>query len=414
MCPGRMCNDYTLLRVVHSGLPPSGGNEGCGRDALLAIGEALDLPALADAVLDNEGDAVFLVNGGDGELIRYDIGSGRTSRIGRRGSGPGEFGRPVSLEPHGRDSLLAYDVSLGRFSVFSRSGEFGRIFTLPGDGGRGRQVVATTRMGARIWAAVSLGSPPGLMGLATPPGTKARDTVAVLEVTTAGRVSKTVARVPHRLWERGPDTGSFELIRDQHAAWATIAGGGGRLFVATFGGDSLEVSAYRAGDGAGELARYPVELAGLPRRGLRGMLASREGSLWIVEEADESTVLHVFGESGGGWVREGRLGFGGTARILDVSGDRAVFLHFDELDPETVVVGRAGGDWVVAVVRFGGVWRAKMPPAVALLQHVSARCVMITHYHSAGQMADTWPTADGASSHECRSRPHGGAVPLNR
>ena len=82
-----------------------------------------------DAVLDdNEGDAVFLVNGGDGELIRYDIGSGRTSRIGRRGSGPGEFGRPVWLEPHGPDSLLAYDMSLGRFSVFSRSGDFGRIF----------------------------------------------------------------------------------------------------------------------------------------------------------------------------------------------------------------------------------------------------------------------------------------------
>ena len=205
---------------------------------------------------DNEGDAVFLVNGGDGELIRYDIGSGRTSRIGRRGSGPGEFGRPVWLEPHGPDSLLAYDMSLGRFSVFSRSGDFGRIFKLPGDGGRGRHVAAMTRMGARVWAALSLGTPPGLMGLETPPGTKARDTVAVLELTPGGGASNTVARVPHGLWERGPDTRSFELIRDEYAAWATIAGGGGRLFVATFGGDSLEVSAYRAGDDTGELSRY--------------------------------------------------------------------------------------------------------------------------------------------------------------
>ena len=130
-----------------------------------------------DAVLDNEGDAVFLLNGGDGELIRYDIGGGRTSRIGRRGSGPGEFGRPVWLEPHGPDSLLAYDMSLGRFSVLSRSGDFGRIFKLPGDGGRGRHVAAVTRMGARVWAALSLG---------TPPGTKARDTVAFLEVTAEG------------------------------------------------------------------------------------------------------------------------------------------------------------------------------------------------------------------------------------
>ena len=39
------------------------------------------------------------------------------------------------------------------------------------------------------------------MGLATPPGTKARDTVAVLEVTPEGAASNTVARVPHGLWE---------------------------------------------------------------------------------------------------------------------------------------------------------------------------------------------------------------------
>ena len=110
-CLGRMCNDYTLPRIGHSGLPPSGGAKGCGADALLAIGEALDLPAPADAVLDTEGDAVFLVNGGDGELIRYDIGSGRTSRIGRRGSGPGEFGRPSG----GRDGFGCRGVTYVSF-----------------------------------------------------------------------------------------------------------------------------------------------------------------------------------------------------------------------------------------------------------------------------------------------------------
>ena len=179
--------------------------------------------------------------------------------------------------------------------------------------------------------------------MGTPPGTKARDTVAVLEVTPEGGVSNTVARVPHGLWERGPDTRSFEFLRDEFAAWATIAGGGGRLFIATFGGDSLEVSAYCVGDDTGELSRYPVELTGVPRRGLRGMLASREGSLWIVEKADESTVFHVFAESGDMWTRQGTLTFRRTARILDASGDRAVFLHFDELDRETVLLARAGG-----------------------------------------------------------------------
>ena len=49
-----------------------------------------------DGILDNERNAVFLANGGDGELIRYDVGSGQIERIGRRGRGPGEFGRAES------------------------------------------------------------------------------------------------------------------------------------------------------------------------------------------------------------------------------------------------------------------------------------------------------------------------------
>ena len=43
------------------------------------------------------------------------------------------------------------------------------------------------------------------------------------------------------------------------------------------------------------------------------------------------------------WTRQGTLTFRGTARILDASADRAVFLHFDELDRETVVAARARG-----------------------------------------------------------------------
>ena len=45
-------------------------------------------------LLDNERNAVFLANGGDGEIVRYDVGSGEIERFGRRGRGPGEFGRP--------------------------------------------------------------------------------------------------------------------------------------------------------------------------------------------------------------------------------------------------------------------------------------------------------------------------------
>ena len=47
-----------------------------------------------DGILDNERNAVFLANGGDAEIVRYDVGSGEIERFGRRGRGPGEFGRP--------------------------------------------------------------------------------------------------------------------------------------------------------------------------------------------------------------------------------------------------------------------------------------------------------------------------------
>lgn len=295
-----------------------------------------------DAVLDNERNVVFLVNGGDGELIRYDIASGRMSRVGRRGSGPGEF-RPQLVEPFGPDSLLVYDRGRARFSVVPRSGDPGRSFNLQLVGGRGRHLLEMTRMGTRFWVALSLGTPGGLLGMDTPPGTRARDTVVVRELTPDGRVSNTVTRVPHGVWERTADTTSFETVRDEYAGWATIASGGERLFVATFGADSVQVSAYRVGDDAGASSGYPVELAGLSHRGLRQLYASREGSLWVVEKTDDSTVFHVFGESGDAWTRQGTLTFPGTARILDVSQDRVAFVHLDELDQEIVVVARAAG-----------------------------------------------------------------------
>ena len=127
-----------------------------------------------DAILDNERNVVFLANGGDGELIRYDVGSGQINRIGRRGRGPGEFGRPLWMEPYGPDSLLVYDLDLIRFSVFSRSGRFGRTFRAQGTGLRGRQAAAVAQMEASTWVGVQSGTPQVLMGLETPPGTKAR------------------------------------------------------------------------------------------------------------------------------------------------------------------------------------------------------------------------------------------------
>ncbi len=294
--------------------------------------------------LDNERNVVFLANGGDGELIRYDVGSGQIERIGRRGRGPGEFGRPLWIEPYGPDSLLVYDRDLIRFSVFSRTGHFGRTFRAQGTGLRGRQAEAVARLTTGTWVGIQSGTPQVLMGIDTPPGTKARDTLTVYGMDDEGNALDTIARVPHGLWERLADPTSFNVRRDEDAGGAAIAGGGDRLFVAGIG-DSLEVSEYRVGADVREPVRSPVAPAGMPRQGVHQVFASREGTLWIgqLDAAAESTVFHVFEELSDAWLRTGTLSLQGNVRILDASQDSVVFLHRDSLGQETVVVARADG-----------------------------------------------------------------------
>ncbi len=298
---------------------------------------------VSDAVLDNERNTVFLVNGGNSELIRYDIGSGRIRSIGRRGRGPGEFGRPLWMEPHGPDSLLVYDRDLTQFSVFSSSGDFGRTFRVPGVGLRGRQPAALTRMGAGLWVALSSGLPQVLMIPETPAGTKARDTLTIVSVTDEGHLGDTVARVPHALWERLPDPTSFNIRRDEDAGGAMVSGGGGRLFIAAFA-DSLEVFEYLVASHPNARHLNPVAV-GAPRQSVSQVFAGRDGTLWIGEghSASESTVFQIFRPASDGWVPAGTLTLDGSVRILDAAGARIVLLHRDSLGIETVVVARASG-----------------------------------------------------------------------
>ncbi len=298
---------------------------------------------VSDAVLDNARNSVFLVNGGDGELVRYHIGDGQISRIGRSGTGPGEFGRPLWMEPFGPDSLLVYDRELTRFSVFSRSGSFGRAFRVAGTGLARKQAEAMTRMGTATWVAISSGLPQLLLIPETPAGTRARDTLTAVAITDEGHILDTVARVPHGLWERLPDPTSFNIRRDEDAGGAMVAGGGGRLFVGGLG-ESLELFAYLFDGGPmANPSRHPVVLPGVPQYGVREVFASREGSLWLTSSvaAGDSTAFQVFAESLGLWRPTGTLRFPGAVRILDAVQDRAVFLHRDELGRETVIVARA-------------------------------------------------------------------------
>jgi hypothetical protein len=85
---------------------------------------------LADGriVVSNTGTSELRFYGSDGRYLRS---------TGRAGSGPGEFQRLGWIRPFAGDSILAYDFSLTRASVFDAAGAFGRSFRLapPGETG---------------------------------------------------------------------------------------------------------------------------------------------------------------------------------------------------------------------------------------------------------------------------------------
>ena len=93
---------------------------------LVDIGERDQLSQLGQTFRLNDGRIVVAHRGGS-EILFYSPTGELTKRVGRRGSGPGEF-REISsmvLGPHG-DSIVVWDYSQNRLSVFDTAGMFVR------------------------------------------------------------------------------------------------------------------------------------------------------------------------------------------------------------------------------------------------------------------------------------------------
>lgn len=72
----------------------------------------------------------YIYDFSDTEIRRYD-GTGKfRGRIGRKGSGPGEYRAVEGLQLHGDSLLLAYDPANGRISIFDTAGAYRRQITL--------------------------------------------------------------------------------------------------------------------------------------------------------------------------------------------------------------------------------------------------------------------------------------------
>ncbi len=72
----------------------------------------------------------MVADGGTGTLRRFGPGGEALGSVGGRGEGPGEFQSIDLLAPFPGDSVLAFDLSLRRASIFSEDGSFGRTFAL--------------------------------------------------------------------------------------------------------------------------------------------------------------------------------------------------------------------------------------------------------------------------------------------
>lgn len=85
---------------------------------------------IMDATIDGRG-RILVADGQNHRVSVYDRKGTLIAHLGRRGRGPGEFEAPWRVAVEGRDSILVWDASLSRVSVFSPELRFVRSFRLP-------------------------------------------------------------------------------------------------------------------------------------------------------------------------------------------------------------------------------------------------------------------------------------------
>ena len=78
--------------------------------------------------------SLVTLNAGTYELRFYDSRGQYIRSVGGEGEGPAEFRNPSALFRLGADSLVVWDLQLGRLSVFDGSGGFARSFAFPVSG----------------------------------------------------------------------------------------------------------------------------------------------------------------------------------------------------------------------------------------------------------------------------------------
>lgn len=292
---------------------------------------------------------VVVGNSGTGELRFFDRNGALSRTAGRRGRGPGEFRAVSWLRPYRGDSLLAFDVFLQRFSVWTPDGVFARSFQMPGDRPTSR-AVGVFSDGSILVAADRQPDPRGKEGIA-------RAEFDLVRLDALGALRDTLGRFAGPEWLLYRRAGSFGASQPPLGRTAYTAVSGESVLYAP--SDSGVVHVYGVGGRRARTIRVPVasrrprrrevdealaairdpaereavrqytqDLAGVPAPAIEDLRVDRRGNLWIrtVNAAPGTSRWIVVARTG---EQVGSIDLPSTSMPLDLTPDAMLLRETD-------------------------------------------------------------------------------------
>lgn len=307
---------------------------GEGEDALFRVTSAARLPD----------GRIAVANAGTYQIKLFSATGQHLASLGRRGGGPGEFQFPLWVGAHG-DSILAWDASLERLTVFDATGKLARSTQFPNVGGSFPSVIGVFADGSLL-----LASGTDFAAAAQREGTAWRGDTHLVRVTPAGRIVDTIATVPSQeRYSYGSSDGMGQTVEDLPF---------GRRTVMDVAGDAVVL-----GTGESYLIRQ-VDTAGTARELLR-----RE---WTPRPVSPDDVREY-------WAR--MVTVGGRTRPGEAEAQRSKIPYPAALPPyDGLVVDAQGAIWIKDAQPPEGwddpsLWRVYAPDGAPLAEiELPAQC----------------------------------------